>query len=168
MKFPKSCKIELVATKDSSYVALLHPYLIGSQLTATDGRRLVVIPVEREEGDTDGRISAAALAASRKLANRATGEACIKANSVQSLTDGSTLPRPTKEECGQFPNWEQVIPHEEHPHFITLNAKFLWECVQAIGAEHITLSIKDEVSPCIITSPDLPGAKAVLMPIRTT
>jgi hypothetical protein len=167
MKIHKSQKIELIAA-DTIRPAIAHPFLEGDKLIATDGRRLVVLPVEREEGDSDGRVTEAALKAARKL-TRKNESAQIKANGSFVFTAGSTLPRPNEDECGRFPNWRQLIPAEgQHPHFVTVNAKFLWEIAQALGADSIKIAIKDELSPVLVTSAQAPGAIAVLAPVRTT
>ncbi len=166
MKLPKTQKIELIAA-DSIRPAIAHPFLEGDKLIATDGRRLVVLPVEREEGDADGRVTEAALKAARRIA-RKNEPAQIKAGGCFAFADGSTLPRPSEEDFGRFPNYKQVMPAEgQHPHFVTVNAKFIWEISQALGADSIKIAIKDEVSPVLVTSQQAPGAIAVLMPIRT-
>jgi len=41
MKISKTCKVELIASKDATRPALENPYLDGNQLVATDGKRLV-------------------------------------------------------------------------------------------------------------------------------
>ena len=69
MKISKNCKIELVASKDSTRLALINPYLQGSKLIASDGHRLVAIPVEREEGDSDGPMDCSAFKLSRKTSS---------------------------------------------------------------------------------------------------
>lgn len=169
MKIRKDCKIELIASNNRTRLCLAQPYLEGDSLVATNGRCLVMLPVVREDGDEDGRISAQALAAARKLVKHS-GEISIHANGAQVLADGTSLPRATLESHGKFPNWKQVVPkltEISHPHRITLNAKYLYEIAQAMGAEAITLSIQDENSAAVITSSANPGAIGVLMPVRT-
>ena len=63
-------KPELCASKDSMRYTLCDCYLSGTFLIATDGRRIVQIPVTREEGDVDGYIPQAVLQAARTQANK--------------------------------------------------------------------------------------------------
>ena len=67
MKISKDCKIELVASKDATRFALVNPYLDGNQLVATDGKRLVAIPVELDVHDTNGPVECEVLKQSRQI-----------------------------------------------------------------------------------------------------
>ena len=68
MKIHKSLRPELAVSKDQSRYVLTEPWLDAENkvIVATDGRHMVVVPVEIEEGDTSGHVSAEALAGARK------------------------------------------------------------------------------------------------------
>lgn len=180
MKIDNALKPELVCSKDATRPILQQAYLKGDRLVATNGRSLAVIPVEREDGDTDGFISPAALKAARKLAKRRDAVS-IKANGCLALADGTQLPRT---EPGQFPNYEQVIPktpEESHKITLALDAKMLLDLAQALGSDKVKLCITggDTVQPILVSPLEQnrfgaalgkakEGAFGVLMPIRLT
>lgn len=173
MNIPKTCKIELAASTDRTRLCLNEPYLDikdgKGNLVATDGRRCVVIPVELSEKDVAGYVSSDVLQAARKLASK-TLPASVELNGSATFTNGMTMPRNgAAEGQGNYPNWRQVVPTEELPHKIAFNVRWLYECAQAMGAETVVLQFSNPNSPIVLTpqgvSP-VPGAKAVLMPIR--
>jgi len=173
MKLPNNCKIEAVASKDTYRIQTSAAYLQGDKLIATNGRAIVVLPVEREEHDTDGYIPAKALAAARKLAKR--DMAHLAANGCITLKDGSTMPR---DNLGGavFPNWQQCVPKEpeqSHPVRIGFNVKLLAEIAAAMGTETVCIRIQDEKSPIMVyptgatrMNEASPNAVGVLMPVR--
>lgn len=65
MKLPNTVRPDLVSGMES-HTRYHEPWLEGSRLLATNGKALVSIPVEREEGDVDGIVPGDALAAARK------------------------------------------------------------------------------------------------------
>lgn len=164
MKIAKDRKIELIASQDKTRFILQEPYLKGDYLVATSGRHLVRLKIEREEGDTDGYVTAAAIKAARKTGYK-NDAASIACNGAYKLVDGTTLPRNAALTESQFPNFEQVIPKEPGPVKVSLNAKMLWEMAQAMGSDTLTLAIKDELSPLVVTCKN-EDALGVLMPVR--
>ena len=148
------------------------------ELAATDGCKLIVLPVEVEPHDTDGFITADALKAARK-AGRATrrhgGIVRIVANGSQAVYDrpaedypeaeanskppAVTMPRPTD---GEFPKLDAVIPSpfdDEKRTTVGLNAEFLAELQEALGASSVILSFArrddgtiDPACPILVTS----------------
>lgn len=167
MKINKKCKIELIASKDETRSAINDPYLDGNLLVATDGRKMVVLTVELEEGDTDGYISKEALIQARKLAIKNNPSIISAKQESLRLANGTILQRKSDT---QFPKWKQVIPEKnDNRKEISFNAKFLWEMAQSMGAENVKISILDEKSPLIIYPLlfDNPGSKdyGVLMPV---
>lgn len=173
MNISTQCKIELCASQDATRHAISEPYLDitdgRATIVATDGRRCVIIPVEAAPGDVSGFVSGEVLKAARKLAGKC-APASVELNGVAKLTNGATLPRHgDAKPDDQFVNWRQVIPREDKPHKISFNARMLYECAQAMGAENVTLHFGHDTHPIVLT-PCSPApcmeAKAVLMPRR--
>lgn len=105
MKFPRT-EIEKVCA-DSTEVRtyLQHAYLDTgkARLLASDGHMAVSLPVEVEDGDTDGAISVTALSAARRAAGKIL-DPQIKANGALSLPlAGVSFDRPTVPEGQAYP-----------------------------------------------------------------
>jgi hypothetical protein len=171
MKINKNSKVELCKASPDR-CSIEHPYLDATDrenpvVVSTNGRMLVRVPVEIEEGDVSGPITESALKAARKLGNKR-DEAHIHANGSLALDDGSSLPRPVLGEGVNFPNWKQVIP-EEGTKVIAFNAQFLLDIAKAIsgnGETVVTIRFQDELSLIRVTTSSNPGALGVLMPVR--
>ena len=168
MKIKKECKIELVASKDSTRFALNNPYLQGSNLIATDGHRLVAIPVEREDGDSDGPIDCSAFKLSRKTSSefsKISANGCLK---VQTKDGEITMQRNFKEI--NFPNWQKVLPNSDRGGIkIAFNAEYLYQMAEALGTKTVTIEILDSNSPIIVKGSNenyIEGSIGVLMPVR--
>ena len=181
MKIPRNQKIELCASEDPHRIAISAPYLKGNRLVATNGRHLVVLPVERSPDDVDGYIPAAALAAARKAEKRG-DEIAIGLNGAYALADGSTMPRSKELDESTYPNFEQVIPKDgaENGYALrfSVNVKSLLAVAKALDTESVIIELKDELSPFIIRQGQLgfDGKRAygnreafgVIMPTRIT
>lgn len=169
MKLSKTCKIEAIASTEQARISITEPYLKGDRLIATNGKALVVLPVEREEGDVDGYVTADALAAARKVGHK-TELAQIKCNGLYALANGATMPRDTMLEGCNFPNIEQVIPtNTEGRKIIALNAKLLADIAKALDADNLRLEIAGENEAVIVRGSRADSkAFAVLMPVRCT
>jgi hypothetical protein len=170
MKLNKNCKIELVASKESTRLALINPYLQGSNLIATDGRKLVAIPVELEDGDSDGPVDCSAFKLARKTVSgekfsKISANGCLK---VQTKDGEITMQRSFKETT--FPAWEKVLPDPDRGGIkIGLNAKFLYEMAQALGGDCVVIEILDATSPIVVKGSNenyIEGSIGVLMPVR--
>ena len=171
MKIKKECKIELIASRDETRHVLCNPYLQGSNLIATDGQRLVAIPVELEEGDSDGPIDCSAFKLSRKTSSgeklsKISANGCLKVHTK----DGEiTMPRKNLEGYS-FPQWQKVLPNPDRGGIkIGLNAKFLYEIAQALGGDRVVIEILDATSPIIVKGSHenyIEGSIGVLMPVR--
>lgn len=170
MKLPKSCKIELVASNDAGRKRLAEPCLVDGHLVASNGQAMVVIPVECSPEDTNGYITRQALQAARKV-SRIYGDCDIRANGALTLADGTQFPRPTE---FKYPEYKNAIPSdtETYPLTIGLNVRTLWEMAQAMGCEHVSISIKDAISPFMVRPAGhplaAPKAMGVLMPYKIT
>ena len=172
MKISKNCKIELVASKDATRFALVNPYLDGNQLVATDGKRLVAIPVELDEHDTNGPVECEVLKQSRKTAKKV-DKISIQANGCYKVaTDLGEVTMPRKQLFSNFPNWKQILPKYENDQIVEIcfDAKYLYEVSQAIGAKgnHVKLRfVKNNLGPIqVIGSGSPDGTIAVLMPVK--
>lgn len=153
----------------------------GARLIATDGRALVVLPVETEDGDTPGLIPRQALEMASDPELRqvtidddmgnlkdVTGPTTLALSEHKAvLTDGLEVVRPALD----WPKWESVAttaPAEECTR-IALNARLLLNIQEALGADWVTLQIKNAVSPIRVTSGYNTTPKeafGVLMPVR--
>ncbi len=181
MKLPRNQKIELCASDDSRRIAIASPYLKGNRLVATNGRHLVVLPVERSPDDKDGYIPAAVLAAARKAGKRG-DEISIGLNGAYALADGSTMPRNAELDACAYPNFEQVIPkggaENGYKLRFSINVKSLLAVAKALDTESVVIEFKDEVNAFIVRQGALgfDGKRAsgnreafgVIMPTRIT
>lgn len=153
MKLPRNQKIELCASEDPHRIAISAPYLKGKRLVATNGRHLVVLPVERSPDDVDGYIPAGVLAAARKVEKRG-NEITIGLSGAYALADGSTMPRSKELDESAYPNFEQVIPKggAENGYALrfSINVKSLLAVAKALDTESVVVEFKDEVSPYIV------------------
>jgi DNA polymerase III sliding clamp (beta) subunit (PCNA family) len=177
MKMPKDCLVEKVCSKDPTRTALNSPYLDiiegKANLIGTNGRSIIVIPVEVSPVDTQGHIPIDGLKAARKLSKGKGGEIDAKANGAFLLNNGQSFPRNAD---ATFPNWRQVIPAADKPFAfeIGLNASYLLDIVQALGGTgNVRLSFTGPHDAISIRAMDGPlkyeeAAKAVLMPVRIT
>lgn len=179
MRLDKKCKIELVASSDSTRSHLCHPFLDvdAKVLVATDGHRLIKHPVEVDPADVSGYISADALKVARKL-NRADAQLVIRATSdALELLDGTIMPRPTSK--NSFPPYDRVIPNYDNRDTITvaLDAKYLMELCQALGgnakdgtAVSLTFPLPTDgdamLDPFVVDRSAGSEAVAILMPVN--
>jgi DNA polymerase III sliding clamp (beta) subunit (PCNA family) len=169
MKFDAKYKPELCASKDYTRPMLAHVELDveHKRMLATDGHRLVVVPVTIEDHDASGPISKEALVASRKATKNTNGDAWIKANGSLAVY-GATLDRPA---ARQFPPVEQVIPKDRKA-TISFSAKYLKEIADALGSKDgvVTLGIDGDDEPIMVWEGKGKGSDgdpfAVLMPCR--
>lgn len=157
MRISKSNKVELIASRDECRPHLLHTHLDveKKRLCATDGHRLVILPVVVEDGDVSGAVSTEAIKAARKgpEARGGGGEIVIGANGKLAIAGGPSYPRPSEVDC-KFPPVDRVVPDaKNHTVTIGLNAKYLWELAQALGTVeiHIAINPDEELSPIRVT-----------------
>jgi hypothetical protein len=142
MKFDRDYKPELIVSKDAARWALNFVELDKDErrMVATDGQRLVALPVEPEEHDTSGPIDAKTISEARKLAKSVKADkAEISCNGALKLPNGATTPRPERHGTA-FPPWRQVVPAPQKP-VIALNAKLLKELAEAIGQDDYVIAL---------------------------
>ena len=164
MKLDPRFKPELVTSKDSTRYNLSAPWFDADaqRVVATDGHRLVVLPVEEPSGD------------SRHLTDR---ELAVLRN--DGMEPGDDHQR------GKFPGWKEVakdvVPGGPGTITFGFNARYLLEIAEAIGQddEHETqvyLTVKigpkgvNRGAPILVRPARdadlLSGAYGLLMPIR--
>lgn len=179
MKLLTSGKPEKAADRTrGARLALQNPYLRVSEqaLYAATPHIAVRLPVEIEDGDTDGPITADALTAARKQRAESIG-----ANGKLDVVGGKqdvTLSRP---DGVTFPNVEQVIPTDDKigDFSVAINPKQLMDLAEAMGAATVRLAFsKDQPTLSAIRVTPVafdglrPDAKAcerivgVMMPVR--
>jgi len=145
----------------------------GARLVATNGKCLLAVPVEIEEGDAPGPLPEAAFRESRKLGGRGKREARIECNGSAKIQTGASFPRPhfdvPEANRPQFPDWDACIPKPETQTMkLTLDAFMLADLVKAAGSEngfctlHFAPGGKSGMRVQILKGPE---SLAVLMPI---
>jgi hypothetical protein len=156
LNLPKKCKIESAASKDKTRHSIIEPYLeireSGSRMIATDGRILVVVPVETTPDDVSGYVSADALKASRKGKQV---ESVIRCNGALETWDGASYPRP---DLGTYPNVDQVMPKNEATHGkrkirFSVDAALLSRLADAMGTDGVTLEFLADESDGSVSDP---------------
>jgi len=183
MIIPHKFKPEFCTSKDKYRPALSHCWLKGNVLLATDGRRIVSIPITREEGDVDGYIpnnvlQAARAGAPRRKSRRSASDIAISAK-AETFTFLSVLgpidpKRPQVKDVGAFPSTEAVIKDSPviHPNSFTFNVRLLVGLADAMGAETVTISNENDTGPITVQASSdadgrpISGAFGVLMPVR--
>lgn len=174
MKLAKENKIEKALSKDANARHQTeHAMLDGTDLVATNGRILVVVPVKTDDDDTDGLVSKKAIVEARKGIPTG-GVTKIGCNAGLHLeAQGMTLERPFQESTGSFPDWKQVVPEEESTvRKVTLSASLLRNLAEAMAADAVTLHLqadKDDngnlIHRAILVSSRESEAYGVIMPI---
>ena len=188
---------ELCVSKDETREPIVrlnivtnHKGIDGPAMVATDGQKLVVVPVELEPDDVPGTLRTDAMKHARRAAPKGKGERTIPlhmrlSNDRVRFADDSDFPRTCKtyNPDRPFPNSSLVVP-DAKPGSITvgINANYLHEISKAIGAKSgvVCLTIVPDETPDVsgmvtttrpiivresINRSDLP-AFAVLMPAR--
>ena len=188
MKIQKRMKIELAASKDSKRYVLNEPYLdMEDRLTgkgtlvATDGQICAIVPVELDENDSEGYVSADVLKANRKQGFDSNS---VTVNGKAQFENGDTMSRHGKIAVGEaykYPNWRAIVPNFENSKTVSvaLDAKLLNRLADAIGTEGVVLTFAVEndgqVFDAIEVKPTSTGkvkvstehdAKGIIMPIR--
>jgi hypothetical protein len=163
MEYDKKHRPELCAAKEDTRYAIKDVLLetTGEHspcLAATDGRRLVVVPVsmataDNLEGDDDaGLIPREAFPAARK--GRKTDPARIVANGDVRVLVGDTVttfPRVPPEDRSRFPDWRQVLPERGPDRMrVRFTADILIGLLKAIGTEYVEFEFRPDGTDAII------------------
>lgn len=180
MKLPKNAKIEAVCSTDETREVITHPYLEikdgTARVIATNGRAIVAIPVEVEDGEESGWVSIPALAAARKAcASRGPEKdmASVHCNGT-CRTATADFPRPFKDDAMTFPNYRQCIPNEDQKGIMKLSfdVNLLAAVVKAAGGTGIVRVYQPQDDPLAPMTLSIDGAKdgtlAIVMPCRAS
>jgi len=168
MKLNKRYKLHEASSRDIGRYSMQHVSLDDGNLVALDDHILAVVPVEIEEGDTDGLIPREALIDACKAPSKNGGIASIEANGsiiVRSTPESmSTYQRPE----GPFPTWRQVVPSSSG-FKVAFNPELFARLVKAIGShDSVTLTFTDGEAPeCHPIHVQGEGeAYGIIMPVR--
>lgn len=166
MKLRRKYRPELIASKDATR-AVINDLQISEHegkpvLVATDGRKLVVVPITLEKGEK-GRLPKDALAFARKTAHRK-DDLTMSLNGKVEFPNGWTMPLKLD---GNYPTWQTVVPEKaDRKHRISFNAKFLYELAQAMGTDEVVLHMGTAMDSIIVEPGVSDGEFGVLMPCR--
>lgn len=180
MKLPNKINPALAASKDSTRYILQHVRVTNQLAMATDGRRLLVTCVERDEVDpenVDILVPAKAVnAACAKKRRHLSGQLRIsdQAVTIEELGESTTY------SCtcdGKFPNVSMVVPEiEKHTLRLSLNVELLAGLAKAFGSDQVTLHLdpdgfsangdKTFYAPPMLVTAGRPDSFGILMPCR--
>lgn len=170
MRILKHFRPEKAIDKDVGRPELLNAHLDVERgvIEATDRHIVVRIPVEVEEGDVSGPVTADALTSSRRGTERVICEVDALVTDVASYR----RPRP----LSPFPDLTALIPEDEQVVWsVGVNAALLFRLATAMGADEVVLEftgvgdVEDKLRPVRVTplGKKSQGALGLLMPVRT-
>ena len=176
MKLDPDYRPELVVSKDETRYQLHDPYLdaTAGKLVATDGRRLVAVPVEVAEGESSRYVDCALLRAARRWRRHYVPSAAIEIV-IDGVQGGPTWPT---DQDRRFPDWKGALPgkKEGDPGTVTLSldAHFLQTLALALGGKEdaegscqvvVTIDITKPWAPLAVRRNGGQGGVGVLMPV---
>lgn len=168
MKLSRDYRPELLCSTDEDRPAILHPYLKGAFLFATDGRRIGQFPVELEDGDVDGAVLRNVLIDARDSADSADGMlhiSCAKDTlSYKSQFGWVKWERPQLDKIINYRSAIAEFPQRKAKQ-IGMNIDFLTSLSEAFGSPSFMLSF-DETTAMLVFEP-LPQ-HGTLMPAKST
>ena len=177
MRIDKTQKIELCASRDETRASLnyLHLDVEAKRLVAPDNYRRVVLPCDVDPADVSGPIPVDVLKDARRIAGKSGDVFVASLKDECRLLNGATYPKPDVE---AFPKYKSVlVDYDETPGTVTIgiNARYLWEMAQALGATKdaanvmITVPVPSEGQqsrdPIQVRRPNADGV-GVLMQVR--
>ena len=175
MKIDPKLKLEKIAGVKDVRVHIRDPHLDVENkcLVATDGHKLVRIPVEVSTADTSGPVPLDAIKDARK---RKLESAEIVCNGDATLVDpnsGKHLAHYDRVDYGNFPDYERVLPDDSEKPIasVLLNARYLLELAQALSVRRgeepvVRLDIFDDSRPVRVVAENEPDRVGVVMPCR--
>lgn len=184
VRFESQYSPELCISSDASRLVLTQVWLDEKEkcFVATNGSMLVTTPiiVENEwDVDASGFYSIAQLVKAKKLAGKGGVAELIVTTDKITFSDGSSEPRLKKDDFGNYPQYQLVIPKADRPvaFEVSFDADFLLSMAKAIGAQSgscnpkkgrlVTLKFEDKDSPILVSSSSNRECLGVLMPVRT-
>ena len=174
MKLPGNCKIEKIPPVKDEYRFNMHAAELdvkGKRLVATDGHRIVSLPVEISETDVSGSVPPDAIRAAHKAKKADTGES-IECGERRLVVHGIRQITEFARESQAFPNTAAAIPRPSSKAFrIGLNPKYLLEVAEAMNSgTGVELVFGGELDPILIkpilSCGGVDDAFGVLMPVR--
>ena len=177
MKIDPRLKLEKIASVKDVRPQIREPHLDVENkcLVATNGHKLVRIPVEVSSADTSGPVPLDVIKDARK---RKLGSAEIVCNGDATLIDsdsGLPLSHYKRTDNGQFPDYERILIDDSKKPVVSvrLNAQYVLELAQALAAGGgrgkepvVRLDIFDDASPVRVVSEKEPGRVGLVMPCR--
>lgn len=166
MKLKTKYRPELICSKDETRAVLQNAELTEldgkTSLVATDGRRLLVLPVEADSKEYGPVPPVAFKLARQHRSSKMADVVQITLNGKVEFENGWTIPRP---EQLKFPNVKTVIPEQPPRYRVCISAKYLHEIANSLGVDQVILEIRDANDPLTIRAQHEEGF-AVLMPVR--
>lgn len=174
MKINKNRRLELCASTDDTRSHMKNPWVDveGKRILATDGMRIAVCSVEVDPKDVSGFITPRSLKEARE--NQPLNDHDLTIRSKKKTLDvyGTIFIRP--QNYHPYPKVDIIlneIAERKNDVSIAVNAQFLSDAAQAIGATSIIISFdpNDKKTAIKITSVEDPhGDYCLIMPILFT
>lgn len=177
MKLDHSHEIHRVLGESGKYAidcAMLEIEDGKGRLIATNGRVLVVLPVEVQEGDEPGLIPAEALGCDRPDGVHPE-DLCYFTRELRVSNGRATIERPAGASI-EFPAWRKAIPPADATGYleVRLSARLLYDLSRAMGDEaesggvrlRIPAPVNGQVrTPIRVDVDEAPGVYGSIMPI---
>jgi len=143
----KPPKVKAACSSDASRPVLTYAYLDAerAELQATDSYIAVRVPVELEPGDASGFVPCEALERSRKRdagSLRLNGSADVMGEYQAADSPEPPLASFARPDLGQFPNLPALWPETPVSFRVGINAKFLLQVAEALGAEDTAVTLE--------------------------
>jgi hypothetical protein len=182
MKIDPRLKIEKIAGDRDARRYLNEPYLDVENkcLVATDGHKLVCIPVKVSPDDTSGPVPVAAIMDARKRKLKLAEIVCNGDAMLLPPDGGEPLAHYERVVLGKFPDYSRVLPDPNAKPVVSvcLNAQYLLELAHALTifggrggnrkAPVVRLDIFDDARAVRVTVESEPERTGVVMPCKLT
>ena len=180
MKIDPKLKLEKISGVKDVRVHIRDPHLDVENecLVATDGHKLIRIPVEVSTADTSGPVPLDAIKDARKRKLESAEIVCNGDATLVDPTSGKHLAHYDRVDYGNFPDYERVLPDDSEKPIasVHLNARYLLELAQALSVRRgeepvVRLDIFDDSSagisrPVRVVSEKEPDRVGLVMPCR--
>jgi DNA polymerase III sliding clamp (beta) subunit (PCNA family) len=179
VKFAKKLKPEMFRSTHEfrAHLRELHLDVEGKNLVATDGHRIIVIPVDVERGDKSGPITEDAMRAARGHEDKGTDLARIEAKRELRTGINGKGPKFLRPKSDvSFPVYKNVIkqPKGQTVTF-GVNPQYLLDCAKAMGVENVRVTVvleakhEHSLNPLFVRSLDANKSDGlcVVMPVLT-
>lgn len=138
----------------------------NGQLVATNGRVVVVVPVQVGDGDRPGLIPGAALGDGEP--DLSWDEIDYRVRELHAADGAATFAKVE----GEFPDWRKVIPAADAPCAVEvkIDAEYLYDLARAMGDDVVRLRIpapRDGQVRAVIRVDGHDGCFGAIMPVET-